>query len=298
MLSDDDEFDRLDGSGRLLGTMATRPAVVVTACLGAACVLSWLTLAVMARRAAEIGGSDLAGPGAGLFFAFPDIALPAFLERMFALCLAPSPAGVSGGEEFAAISAMWFLMSAAMMLPAAAPMIRTYCEIADTAARKSLSVVHPMVLVAGYLIVWFAASLGFALLAVALRAVEAGGAGISPLTGAAAAASLAVAGLYQFSPLKHACLEKCRNPFAILFSQWSTDPATVFRLGMKQGLWCLGCCWALMLVMFAVGVMNVFWMALIGIFVLVEKQVSGTWITRAAGTILLVWAALLLVASL
>ena len=298
MSRDNDDFEKLDGGGRLLGAMAVRPALVVMTCLGAACLVSWLALASMARRAAEIGGSGLAGPGASVLSAMPEIALPAFLERIFALCLTPSAAGASAAGEFAAIGAMWFLMSTAMMLPAAAPMIRTYCEIADTAARKSQSVVHPIILVAGYLLVWAGASLSFALLAMALRAVHASETGITPLTGVAAAGSLAIAGLYQFSGLKHACLEKCRNPFAILFAQWSTKPAAVFRLGMKQGLWCLGCCWALMLVMFAVGIMNLFWMALIGIFVLVEKQLSGTRITRVAGTILLVWAALLLVVSL
>ncbi|RUW96244.1 DUF2182 domain-containing protein, partial [Mesorhizobium sp. M8A.F.Ca.ET.023.01.1.1] len=107
-----------------------------------------------------------------------------------------------------------------------------------------------------------------------------------------------VAGLYQFSGLKEACRKKCRNPFSILFSNWSTSAARVFRLGVAQGIWCLGCCWALMLVMFAVGVMNVFWMALIGVFTLIEKQTAGSLPTRLAGAILLVWAAALLVVSL
>ena len=106
-----------------------------------------------------------------------------------------------------------------------------------------------------------------------------------------------VAGLYQFSGLKEACLKKCRNPFAILFSRWSSRPVRIFRLGVEQGVWCLGCCWALMLVMFAVGTMNVFWMALIGLFTVVEKQTSGRLPTRLAGAILLVWAAALLVVS-
>ncbi|TIQ24742.1 MAG: DUF2182 domain-containing protein, partial [Mesorhizobium sp.] len=84
-----------------------------------------------------------------------------------------------------------------------------------------------------------------------------------------------IAGLFQFSGLKQACLKKCRNPFSILFANWSVNPARIFRLGAEQGIWCLGCCWALMLVMFAVGVMNIFWMALIGLFTLIEKQTTG-----------------------
>ena len=69
------------------------------------------------------------------------------------------------------------------------------------------------------------------------------------------------AGVYQFSALKHACLTQCQHPFPFFFTNWATTPRGVFRLGVKQGLYCLGCCWAMMLVMFAVGVMNVIWMA-------------------------------------
>lgn len=297
MSSDEDDLDRLDGGGRLVGVLARRPAGLVFASVAGACAVSWLSLAAMARRAAEIGGEAVAGPGGYLFVSLPDLGLPVFLERVFELCLTPAATGASPMGEFAALGTMWFLMSLAMMLPAAAPMIRTYCEIADTAARKGEAVVHPAILAGGYLLVWLVASLGFAGAAVALRAAGAGSAGLEPVAGVAAAASLAVAGLYQFSPLKHACLEKCRNPFATLFSRWSTRPGAILRLGMEQGLWCLGCCWALMLVMFAVGVMNLFWMALIGVFVLVEKQLGGTLSTRLAGSILLVWAAVLLVVS-
>ena len=191
---------------------------------------------------------------------------------------------------------MWFLMALAMMLPSAAPMIRTYCEIADTARRKDETVVHPLVLLAGYLGVWLLAALGFAGLTVALQSYR--GAALDPVIGLAGAAALGLAGLYQFSGLKEACLKKCRNPFAILFARWTVRPAGVLRLGVEQGVWCLGCCWALMLVMFAVGVMNIFWMALLALFTLVEKQTAGTLATRLAGAILLVWATALLLVSL
>ncbi len=109
--------------------------------------------------------------------------------------------------------------------------------------------------------------------------------------------SLCSRGAYQFSHLKQACLEKCRNPFATLFARWTTSRQGIFRLGVQQGVWCLGCCWALMLVMFAVGMMNMFWMALIGLFTLIEKQTAGRLPTRVAGAILLVWAVALLVVS-
>ena len=210
--------------------------------------------------------------------------------RFLSLCVAAGePAGINW---LLAIWVMWSLMAVATMLPSAAPMIRTYCEIADTAAAKGEPAVHPLVLVAGYLSVWAAASLLFAALTMLLAK-----AGSPPIARFAAPAALAIAGAYQFSALKEACLTKCRNPFAILFSRWSDRVGRIYRLGMEQGLWCLGCCWALMLVMFAVGVMSIFWMALIGLFAVVEKQWEGPVPTRIAGAILLVWAALLTVVS-
>lgn len=120
---------------------------------------------------------------------------------------------------------------------------------------------------------------------------------LDPVVGIAGALALLVAGLYQFSGWKEACLTKCRNPFSILFANWSAKPQRIFRLGLEQGLWCLGCCWALMLVMFAVGAMNIFWMALIGLFTLIEKQTQGRVASRVAGAILLVWGAALLLVS-
>jgi predicted metal-binding membrane protein len=214
--------------------------------------------------------------------------LPAWASAFASLCLAPAAAA-----GILTLWAMWALMAMATMLPSAAPMIRTYCEIADTAAAKREAVAHPLVLVGGYLTVWLAAALAFA----AATAAFAGPAAV-PAAGIVGPAALAIAGLYQFTGLKQACLDKCRNPFAILFARWSDKPSRIFRLGMEQGLWCLGCCWALMLVMFAVGVMNIFWMALIGVFAAVEKQWDSPIPSRLAGAILLVWAALLTVVSL
>jgi len=186
-------------------------------------------------------------------------------------------------------------LSVVMMLPSAAPMIRTYCEIADTAANKGERVVHPFILVAGYLAVWIAASLCFAMSTLLVQQI--GDRALGPAPYWISAVALLGAGAYQFSSLKHACLEKCRNPFGTLFARWTTSRKGIFRLGVKQGIWCLGCCWALMLVMFAVGIMNVFWMALIGLFSLFEKETRGKLASRVTGAILLVWGVALLLVS-
>ncbi|WP_292866799.1 DUF2182 domain-containing protein [Mesorhizobium sp.] len=295
MTGHQDDFSHLDRAGRALADVARYPRLTLNIVVGAGIALAWLLLAAMAIRGAE---ARIGAPGDALLRDLPRLPLPDFLERFFALCLSPAPLDGDIGPRAIALVAMWFLMAIAAMLPSAAPMIRTYCEIADTARIKGEPVVHPLVLVAGYLSVWLAASMLFAALTLAAHTSAASGRIFDPVLGIAGAVALLIAGLYQFSNFKEACLKKCRNPFSILFSNWSARAIRVFRLGTAQGLWCLGCCWALMLVMFAVGVMNVFWMALIGLFTLIEKQTTGTLPTRLAGAILLVWAAALLLVSL
>ena len=155
------------------------------------------------------------------------------------------PGGVDGWGELGLIAPMWMAMTLAMMLPTAGPMILTYAEIADTAARKREPVVSPLVLTAGYVAVW----LGFALAAASLqwalaRAGLLDGGSVGRLVGGTIFLG---AGLYQFSALKQACLTLCQRPFPFFFSNWTTEPSGVLRLGLRQGMLCLGCCWAMML---------------------------------------------------
>lgn len=295
MTGQEHDFSHLDRAGRVAAGLARSPRLAVTLTIGAGIVLAWFILAAMAIRGAE---SRLAGgaPGDTLLKDLPRLPLPDFFDRFFALCLAPAPLAGSASAQMWAFVLMWFLMAVAAMLPSAVPMIRTYCEIADAARIKGEPVVHPLVLVAGYLATWLGASVAFAALTLGVHGFASGQV-LDPVVGLAGAAALTMAGLYQFSGLKQACLKKCRNPFSILFANWSAKPGRILRLGMEQGVWCLGCCWALMLVMFAVGAMNVFWMALIGLFTLIEKQTAGRVASRVAGAILLVWAGALLLVS-
>jgi predicted metal-binding membrane protein len=292
-----DDFDNLDVAGRGVAIAARNARFGVYALLILGVLLAWFLLGLMAIGAAGALPPGTIGPGDWILRKFPDWPLPAPLAAFVGYCLSPAVTAWTAASSLAALTAMWGLMSVAMMLPSAAPLVRTYCEIADTAAVKGERAVHPLVLVSGYLAVWAVASLCFAALTIAFQwPANVGG---SPPTRhfAIAGAVLILAGLYQFSGLKEACLKKCRNPFSILFARWTTSRRGIFRLGAEQGLWCLGCCWALMLVMFAVGVMNVFWMALIAVFATVEKQSSSRLPSIASGAILLVWGAALLVMS-
>src|SRR6185436_5512234 len=93
------------------------------------------------------------------------------------------------------------------------------------------------------------------------------------------------AGAYQFSSAKLACLTHCQHPFRFFFANWTSSSPAVFRMGVRQGLYCLGCCWAMMLLMFAVGVMNVVWMAILGIVMAIEKLGASTRFSRAVGVV-------------
>jgi predicted metal-binding membrane protein len=181
---------------------------------------------------------------------------------------------------------IWSAMALAMMLPSAAPMILAYAEIADTAARKRIEVVSPLVLAGGYLAVWLCFAIAATVVQLALgRAALALPSGwLGPET---SAGLFVGAGLYQFSSLKQACLRQCRGPFSFFFLNWKTTTRGVFQLGIKQGLYCLGCCWAAMLLMFAAGTMNVVWMAGLAAAMTVEKLVNSPRLSYAFGVILI-----------
>jgi predicted metal-binding membrane protein len=235
---------------RLSGVLS-QPKRIALGCVAALTALGWLALGLMSAGA-PLNWQALCGPIAAAGFA--DLALTA---------------------------PMWMAMTLAMMLPTAGPMILTYAEIADTAARKREPVVSPLVLTAGYVAVW----LGVALIAAALqfalaRAGLLDGGSVGRLVGGTIFMG---AGLYQFSPLKQACLTICQRPFPFFFSNWTTETSGVLRLGLRQGLLCLGCCWAMMAVMFAVGAMNVVWMAGLGVLMTIEKLTSTARFSEAVG---------------
>ena len=176
-------------------------------------------------------------------------------------------------------------------------MILTYVELAETAARKGEPVASPLVLTAGYVGVWLGAAAALAVLQLILARVSL----LDPaMTSASPLFSGAVfigAGLYQFSALKHACVTQCQHPFRFFFANWTAEPPGVFRLGLHQGLYCLGCCWAMMLLMFAVGVMNVIWMAALGAVMTIEKIGTTTRFSRALGVVLILAGAVFIVAG-
>ena len=148
--------------------------------------------------------------------------------------------------------------------------------------------VSPFVIAAGFIAVWLAFAAIATIVQLDLARLMLLNAGMASASGLFSGAIFIGAGVYQFSAFKHACLKQCQQPFPFFLANWVTTPRGVFRLGVKQGLYCVGCCWAMMLVMFAVGVMNVIWMAALGIVMTFEKISAGKRLTHIVGVVLIV----------
>ncbi len=211
---------------------------------------------------------------------------------------APAPTWTPG--YFALVLAMWWVMMVAMMLPSAAPMILLFAALnrkqgggMDKGAGGAAVPVG--FFVAGYGLVWG----GFSLLAATLQW---GLDGLSLLTPMMAGASvplgaglLIAAGVYQLTPLKHACLRHCQAPIQFLGARWRPGVGGALAMGLEHGLVCLGCCWVLMGLLFYGGVMNPLWIGGLALYVLAEKLApAGHWIGRFGGGALILWGAALL----
>lgn len=208
------------------------------------------------------------------------------MTDMGAMTAAPTPT---------VVAAMWFAMMVGMMVPSAAPTILLYAQ----AHRRSVPGEAPpptAAFLAGYLACW----LGFSLLAAALQNWLEAWAIASPMTMAlrspeARAAIVIVAGVYQLTPLKDACLGKCRSPAQFLSRHYRPGTAGAVRLGVLHGAYCVGCCWLLMALLFVGGVMNLAWVAALTLLVAAEKLLpGGEWIARIAGAAMIAWGAILL----
>ena len=189
---------------------------------------------------------------------------------------------------------MWALMMVAMMLPSAAPMILLHARI-DRAPSPGSRLWHTLVFALAYLVVWTA----FSMLAALMQAALIDFGLVSAMTlaigdGALAAAVLVAAALYQLSAAKAACLDRCRSPLHFVMRYWSPGTRGAIRLGFNHGLYCLGCCWGLMLLLFVGGVMNIAWVAGLALIVLLEKVAPQRWHASKLIATLLFAAALLI----
>lgn len=191
---------------------------------------------------------------------------------------------------------MWVEMMVAMMIPSAAPIILTFAMVQRKRREQERPFVPTGILLAGYLYVWaifsaFAAVMQWFLHAKAL---------LTPMmvsnNSIFGGTILAAAGIFQFTPLKNVCLTHCRSPLSFLMANWREEKLGAFVMGLKHGAYCAGCCWILMLLLFLGGVMNLFWIAAISIFVLLERILPKRFLfEKFAGVILIAWAVLVFI---
>lgn len=252
-------------------SILTRDRAIIVVALAAATALSWVYLVDMARDMAA-GVCDMPG-----------------MEGMY---MGAVP--VWNGPYFTMMVVMWTIMMIGMMVPSAAPAILLYATMHRNSGNAPY--MSTTGFVCGYLAVWTAFSLAAtfaqwgldeaALLSPMMVST-------SPLLGAGL---LAAAGIYQLTPWKNACLSHCRSPFAFFQQHWRAGRFGAFRMGVRHGAYCLACCWALMLLLFFGGVMNLMWIAAITVFVLLEKAAPfGRFAAKITGGVMIVVAAGILV---
>ena len=249
-------------------------------------LVSWAMLFAMSADFALRAPVALLGPGmTWLTPLFPEaVSSEALIRVIEAICFA----GPSSGEAlFSALLGMWSLMTVAMMAPTAVPLLQAYGDLAAGNPER-IGLAGFWGLLAGFSLVW----IGFAVIATLTHAVSASWGAITVggllRSDWLAAALLALAGIYQFSALKAACLSRCRSPMAFFLANWCNGLGGSLRMGLLQGLACLGCCWALMGLAFVGGTMNLVWMGAAMVLMTTEKlPVFGRYITAPVGVVLI-----------
>jgi predicted metal-binding membrane protein len=215
-------------------------------------------------------------------------------QAMSSMWMPPSEPLAWRFTDFALVYFMWAVMMVAMMLPSAIPMILAFARVCRQQGKAPYRKTY--LFASAYLSIWLLFSIALTLLQWQMHGL----AWLSPMmdnqNSIAAAGILFLAGFYQFMPLKNACLKHCKTPMGFLLNEWQDGPVGAFKMGLKHGANCVGCCWTQMLIMFVVGVMNLLGMALITLLVIAEKSLplQSELICKAVGIAFIAWGVLLL----
>ncbi|MBS8259392.1 DUF2182 domain-containing protein [Roseibium polysiphoniae] len=267
----------------------------VLACLLGLTLAGWLYLSLMVADMISVMDMTEAGPGMGVFNAFNIYQglPPEARAAIAALCLPTSvatfgmPAETWAAADVAKVFVMWLMMALAMMLPSAIPMLNAYARRQGKQTSQARNGTETLLVAAGYLTVWS----GYAVIATGAQWLLTLTSAVTPMMAPAsmafAATILMAAGAYQFTRAKKACLVRCWYP-RFAFAE-RTGVVAAYKEGLVQGLACLGCCWAIMTVMFAVGLMNVIWIVVLGVLMAVEKTLPNNWLHVLIGIIFLGW---------
>ena len=198
-------------------------------------------------------------------------------------------------SDFFLLFMMWTVMMVAMMTPSILPMLMLYTTLNSRKKMQGQESISPMVLLSGYLSSWVLFSLFITLPQYFLHTNGLLNMMMEPMSMYLAAFVLIMAGIYQFTPYKDACLNVCQSPLSFLTNNWQDGKLGAFIIGYKHGFYCVGCCWALMLTLFALGVMNILWVIVLTIFVLFEKLSYNYPLAyrRVVGIFLIGWGSIL-----
>jgi predicted metal-binding membrane protein len=246
----------------------TRDQLIVLASIAGILALAWLYLVETARDMTEM---------AEMLDMMPEMA------SMPGMAMMMTPQTAFGAAQLVLNATMWAVMMLGMMLPSAVPLILLFAAV-QRRQQTSTPLFRIAIFVAGYLVIWS----GFAVAATATQASLAKmallGNDLALVNTLLGGALFIAAGAYEWSSLKRRCLAHCQSPMAFVMAHWRPGTRGALRMGIEHGVYCLGCCWVLMLLLLAVGVMNLLWVAALTVLVLLQKLVPGRLLSAATGT--------------
>jgi predicted metal-binding membrane protein len=236
-----------------LGAIFQRERLIIGCCLAAVVIVSWLYLfhTKTAMPGMDMSGMNMSGMD------MTGMAMPQMQQW--------TPTAVF------LLFVMWAVMMVAMMVPSAAPMVLAFLGLNQQRRAAARPLVPVGIFLLGYLAVWTAYSLVAALAQWRLHEAALLSPAMSATSPLLSGGLLIAAGVFQWTPLKHACLKGCRSPLSFLMSEWREGASGAFLMGLRHGAYCVGCCWVLMALLFVAGVMNLLWVAMIALFVMAEK---------------------------
>jgi predicted metal-binding membrane protein len=241
-----------------LESFLRRERLIVCGCLVAMVVLSWLYLLHL-KTAMDTSGMNMAG-------------------------MVMVDTQKWGATTVLLLFVMWTVMMVAMMVPSATPLILAFLIVNQSRSTANRPFVPVGIFLLGYLAIWIAYSAVATLAEWGLHQATLLSTTMAATSAALNGGLLIAAGVFQLTPLKQVCLKGCRSPLSFLMSEWRDGAAGAFVMGLRQGAYCLGCCWILMALLFVAGVMNLFWVTVIALLVIAEKILpKGEVLARIAG---------------
>ena len=276
-----------DLSPSALEQVLKKDKVIIVAAIVVIAAIAWAYTVYLAGPGGAMGGTEMASDGStGGHAAESDASMGGS-----GMGMAMANMRSWSVADFGLMYVMWAVMMVAMMAPSATPMLLMFATVNRRRRERDAPYVPVGMFLSGYVIVWAAFSLAatggnWSLHQASLLSSMMG----ESTSGYLGGALLLLAGAFQWSPLKYNCLKQCRTPMGFLMTSWREGQGGALRMGLEHGAYCLGCCWALMLLLFVLGIMNLVWIAALAAFVLAEKVAPmGEWVSRITGVLLLGW---------